>query len=159
MRNLLNLALGCALVAGVTLPAVAANAEPVAIIVDPSNPKADISLEELKQLFLGKRGEWPDGARAVPVDQEAGGNTREAFNSTVLKMDQAAVERHWTDQKMRGAGVAPKVASSPASAVKLVAKVRGAVAYVPVSAVDPSVKVLTVGGVAPSAAGYPINSK
>jgi phosphate transport system substrate-binding protein len=159
MRVLFTVAVGLSLAVGVVLPPATAQAEPVAIVVDPNNPKADISLEELKQLFLGKRGEWPDGARAVPVDLEAGSAAREAFNAAVLKMDQAAVERHWTDQKMRGAGVSPKVASSPASALKLVARVRGGVAYVPVSAVDSSVKVLTVGGQAPSAAGYPINSK
>jgi hypothetical protein len=156
--HLLRLA-GLALVlAGAVLPS-ASRAEPVAIIVDKDNPRTDISASELRALLLGKRQEWPDGARAIPLDLDAGQPARDAVNRAVLDMEQADVDRYWVEQKVRGAAAAPKVAPTAASVVKLVARIRGAVAYVPASLVDGSVKVLTVGGIAPGKPGYPIQAR
>jgi ABC-type phosphate transport system substrate-binding protein len=131
--------------------------EAVAVVVDRDNPKNDISLSELKEIFQAKRKEWQDGARIVVLDLEPG-PVRDAFNKAVLGMDQSAVDQFWVEQKVRGAGSAPKVVNA-GTAVKLVPRVRGAVSYVPLSAVDASVKVLTVAGAAPDKGGYPIVSR
>ena len=131
--------------------------EAVAVVVDRDNPRNDISVSELKEIFQGKRKDWPDGARVVALDLEPG-PVRDAFNKGVMGMDQSAVDQFWVEQKVRGAGSPNKVVNI-ATVVKLVPRVRGAVSYVPLSQVDASVKVLTVGGVAPDRAGYPIVSK
>jgi ABC-type phosphate transport system substrate-binding protein len=142
------------LAALLVLAAAPAVAEPLAIIVDRDNPKTDLSAEELKSIYLGKRTEWSDGARAVPIDQDPSAATRAAFMGGVVGMNQAQFAQHWVDQQVRGAGSAPKVASSPASAMKLVAKVRGAVAFVPASMVDASVKVVSLNGKKAGDPGY-----
>ena len=142
------------LAALLALAAPAAWAEPLAIVVDRDNPKTDLSAEELKSIYLGKRTEWSDCARAVPIDQDPAGASHGAFLGGVLGMSQGQFAQHWVDQQVRGAGSAPKVASSPASAMKLVAKVRGAVAFVPASLVDASVKVVTLNGKKAGDAGY-----
>jgi ABC-type phosphate transport system substrate-binding protein len=129
-------------------------ARTIAVVVDRDNPRQDITVAELREIFQGKRKDWPDGARIIALDLEPG-PAREGFNRAVLKMDQAAVDQYWVEQKVRGTGTPPK-AVGPATAVKLVPRVRGAIAYVPLSAVDASVKVLTVEGVAPDKAGYPL---
>jgi len=144
------------LVAALALAAPLARAEPLAVVVDRDNPKADVSTEELKSLWLGKRTEWPDGARVVAIDLDASSPLRAAFLSGATGMSPAAYQQYWVDQQVRGAGSAPKTASAPASAMKLVARIRGAVAYVPASQVDASVKVLTVNGKRPGAPGYPL---
>ena len=131
--------------------------DPVAVVVDRDNPRTDISVSELKEIFQGKRREWSDGARVIALDLEPG-PVREGFNRNVMGMDQASVDQYWVEQKVRGAGSPPKVVSAT-TAVKLVPRLRGGIAYVPLSAVDASVKVLTVGGVAPDKAGYPISSR
>jgi phosphate transport system substrate-binding protein len=127
----------------------------IAFVVDRANPTSDVSADELKQIFLGKRKQWPHGARIVPIDLDPGAE-RDAVTKRVLGMDRGGVERYWVDQKVRGAGAAPKVAPSTGAAVKLVAKIRGAIAYVPLSEVDGTVKVLKIGGVAPGQPGYPV---
>jgi hypothetical protein len=43
--------------------------------------------------------------------------------------------------------------------MKVVGRARGAIAYVPLSAVNDSVKVLSVNGIAPGAPGYPLETK
>jgi len=132
-----------------------AEAQVIAIVVDRDNPKSDIGVEELRSLFLGKRREWPDGTRAVPIDLESGA-PRHAFCSAVLRMSEAEYERYWVDQRVRGAGTSPRSVSSPGLVIRLVARVRGAVGYVPLRWLDGSVKVLTVGGIRPGQPGYPL---
>jgi hypothetical protein len=149
------LAIVGALLCALATPAPArAEAQVIAIVVDRDNPRSDIGVEELRGLFLGKRGEWPDGTRAVPVDES--GSPHHAFCSTVLRMSEVEYERYWVDQRVRGAGVGPRSLSSPGLVVRLVARVRGAVGYVPLSRVDGTVKVLTVGGHRPGEPGYPL---
>jgi hypothetical protein len=132
-----------------------AETQVIAIVVDRDNPRSDIGVEELRSLFLGKRGEWPDGTRAVPVDLEPGAS-RHAFCAAVLRMSEAEYERYWVDQRVRGAGAGPRSLSAAGLVIRLVARVRGAVGYVPLSRVDGTVKVLTVGGVRPGEPGYPL---
>lgn len=143
------------LLIGGLLAAFPAMAEPILVIVDRDNPKTDISLEELKSYFTGKRKDWPDGARAIPLGLEVGAPERTAFLRSALGMSPADYDRWWVDQKVRGQGSPPRLVST-ASALKLTAKVRGALAYARASQVDATVKVLTVEGVAPGAAGYPL---
>ncbi len=145
-----------ALVVLLALAAGPALAEPIAVIVNPGNPRSGLTTEELRSIFLGRRTAWPDGTPAVPVDQAASAPGREAFLGSVLGMDRAHFAEHWVDQQVRGNGSAPKVAASPAAAVKLVAKVKGAVAFVPVSLVTPAVKVIFLNGKLPSERGYPM---
>ena len=144
------------IVGGLCAPATAlADAQAIAVVVDRDNPVSDIGVEALRSLFLGKRREWADGTRAVPVDLESG-PPHHAFCSTVLKMSEADYERYWVDQKVRGAGTGPRLLSSSGLVIRLVARVRGAVGYVPLSRIDGSVKVLSVGGVNPGQPGYPL---
>ena len=70
------------IVGGLCAPATAlADAQVIAVVVDRDNPVSDIGVEALRSLFLGKRREWADGTRAVPVDLESG-PPHHAFCST-----------------------------------------------------------------------------
>jgi ABC-type phosphate transport system substrate-binding protein len=152
MRGIVKLAL----VVTLALAAGPALAEPVAIVVNRENPKSSLTTEELKSIYLGRRTEWPDGTRTVPIDQAPSAPGRAAFLDAVLGMSKAHFAEHWVDQQVRGNGSAPKVAASPAAAVKLVARVKGAVAFVPVSQVTAAVKVVFVDGKLPGERGYPL---
>lgn len=145
-----------ALLAALALAAAPARAEPIAVIVHKDHPRAEVGSEELKSIYLGRRTEWPDGTRAVPIDQAPSAPGRATFLDKVLGMSAAQFAEHWVDQQVRGNGAAPRVAASPAAAVKFVARTRGAVAFVPVSQVTSGVKVLFVNGKAPGEPGYPL---
>ncbi len=152
MRRLPMLALAVSLAAA----AASAAAEPTAVIVHRDNPREDVGAEELRSIFLGRRTEWPDGTRAAPIDQAPSAAGREAFLRAVLGMSRDQFAEHWVDQQVRGAGAGPRVAASPAAAVRLVARDRGAVAFVPLSQVTAAVKVLRVNGKAPKDPDYPM---
>ena len=55
----------------------------LAIIVNQSNPVDNVSLQELRTIFLGERSHWPNGRRITLVMLEPGQPERKA----VLRID------------------------------------------------------------------------
>ncbi len=139
-----------------TLGAAPALAEPIAVVVNRENPKSGLTAEELKSIYLGRRTEWSDGTTAQPIDQAPSTPGRAEFLDKVVGMTEEKYAEHWVDQRVRGAGSPPKVATSSTAAVKLVSKLRGAVAFVPLSKVTTAVKVVALDGKIPGEQGYPL---
>jgi ABC-type phosphate transport system substrate-binding protein len=152
MRTILKVALAASL----ALAAAPAVAEPIAVIVNKDNPRSGLTVQEVRSMFLGRRTEWPDGTPAQPFDLPPAAPGRAVFIEAVAGMKPERFAEQWVDQQVRGAGNALKVAASPGAAVKLVAKFRGGIAFVPLSAVTSAVKVLILDGKLPGQRGYPI---
>jgi ABC-type phosphate transport system substrate-binding protein len=158
MKTAMNKILIAAALAAIA-PAARADKVQLAIVVDKDNPRSEITLEELRAIFLGKQKEWGDGTRIVPLDLEPGSGERELFNAQVLEMEQGEVDRFWVDQKMRGSSGAPRVAPAAGAVVKLAGRIRGVIGYVPAGSADGSVKILKVDGVLPGKPGYRVAGK
>ena len=113
----------------------------IAIVVNPENAASDLSLEQIKGLADGTITNWSEvgGADApvVLIGREAGSGTRDGFESIVGVKDACKYESELTST---GAVIAA-VASNP-----------NAFGYASLSAVDETVKPVTVDGVAASEA-------
>ena len=113
----------------------------IAIVVNPENAVSDLSLEQIKGLAYGTITNWSEvgGADApvVLIGREAGSGTRDGFESIVGVKDACKYESELTST---GAVIAA-VASNP-----------NAFGYASLSAVDETVKPVTVEGVAASEA-------
>ena len=113
----------------------------IAIIVNPENPVSDLSLEQIAALATGTTANWSEvggnDAQVVFMGREAGSGTRDGFESITGTEDACKYQNEYTSTGEVVAGVA----SNP-----------NAIGYASLSAVtgDDSVKILTVGGVAPS---------
>ncbi len=111
----------------------------IAIIVNPENPVADLSIEQIAQIFTGEITNWSDlggnDGQIVPIGREAGSGTRDGFESITGTEDACVYQNELTST----GEVIANVASNP-----------NAIGYASLSAVDDTVKALTVGGVAPS---------
>lgn len=113
----------------------------VAIIVNPANTVEDLTVEDIAKLATGAISNWSElGGADGPVafiGREAGSGTRGAFEEIVGVADQCV----YTNELTSTGDVIANVASNP-----------NAIGYASLSAVtgDDSVKILTVGGVAPS---------
>jgi ABC-type phosphate transport system substrate-binding protein len=140
--------------------AVAPAAVPIgalAIVVHRSNPTDDLSLAELRSLFLGERQRWPNGRRITLVLQEPGQPEREAALRLVYRMTEAEIGHHFLRAVYRGQAVsAPKTLSSADRVLRFVFNVPGAIGCVPLRDVDGTVKVLRVDGRPPTDAAYPL---
>ena len=122
---------------GVTAITVAKDG--IAIIVNPNNPVADLSIEQIAQIFTGEITNWSEvggqDGQIVPIGREAGSGTRDGFESITGTEDTCVYQNELTST----GEVIANVASNP-----------NAIGYASLSAVDETVKALTVGGVAPT---------
>ena len=112
----------------------------IAVIVHPANPLNDLSIAQLKEIFMGKLTNWRDFGlppREIDViNREEGSGTREAFEHLV--MGKAEVSS------------AAMVQDSNGAAREIVAGDPNAIAYISAGLVDYRVKALTIEGVAPT---------
>ena len=111
----------------------------IAIIINPENPVADLSVEQIAQLATGEITNWSEvggnDAQVVFIGREAGSGTRDGFESITGTGDACKYQNELTST----GEVIANVASNP-----------DAIGYASLSAVDDTVKAITVGGVAPT---------
>ena len=67
----------------------------LSIVVNKSNT-SDLSEGQVKNIFMGKLGQFSDGTEAVPVLFEAGQDTRAQFDDAVLKRSTSQVDAVWS---------------------------------------------------------------
>jgi ABC-type phosphate transport system substrate-binding protein len=112
------------------------------VIVSASNPNSTMDQATVSKIFLGKAKSFPDGSQALPVDQDEGSKTREAFNSTVLGKSDSQLKSYWSRLIFTGKGTPPKQSGTDAEIKALVANNPNIIGYVDSSAVDGTVKVV-----------------
>ena len=144
------------LIAAVRPAAVPAqDAEPLAIVVNRSNPMSEISLADLRKLYRGQRSRWSNGRRVTLVMRDPGTPEREAILQTLYGVDEDEYRRGFLQAVFTGEAIgAPRVLASPNGVLRFVFNVPGAIGYVRASEVDASVKTLRVDGRLPGEAGY-----
>lgn len=113
----------------------------IAVIVHPSNPLTEISVEELSDIYSGRVSDWAEvGARGMGgiqvVSRDSASGTYEAFKELVVTMGGTEKDRDY-------APAALKQASNQA-VLGLVSQTETAIGYIGLGYVDESVKVLRV---------------
>ena len=113
----------------------------VAVVVNPDNSVTDLTVDQIAQIYKGEVTNWSELGGAdqeiAVLGREDGSGTRSAFEE-IVGVDG---ECKYTNEYSSTGDVIGQVASNP-----------GAIGYASLSAVegDDTVKILTVGGVAPS---------
>ncbi len=115
----------------------------IAVIVHPSNPLANLSLEQLRHIFQGQVADWRDlGVLGLPphaidaITREEGSGTRCAFEELVMGKVEITP--------------AALVQDSNGAVRELVANDPYALGYISVGLVEARVKALSIDGVAPT---------
>jgi phosphate transport system substrate-binding protein len=127
----------------------------LAIIVNQSNPVDNLSLQELRTVFLGERSHWPNGRRITLVMMEPGFAERKAVLRGVYHMNESDFSRHFMQGLFTGeVFVSPKTLAGPVGVRKFVFNVPGAIGYVRVTDVDDTVKVIRIDGHLPDDKDY-----
>jgi phosphate transport system substrate-binding protein len=126
----------------------------VAVVVNRANPVTNLSRDQLQRLYLGASTTFPSGGSVVLFEYPP---ARRVFYQSLLHMSELAVTRHWIGLMFQGENAGPLRVVDGADALRrAVAETRGALAFIPVAAVDSTVKVVTVDGRRPRDAGYPL---
>lgn len=119
-----------AVVAGAGAALDAEPADSLAVIVHADNA-ARLTAGELEDVFRRRKLAWPDGERVIPINATPDSARRKRFDRVVLGMSPEEVARFWLDQRIRGAGTAPREVGDAFLTIKLVARIKGAIGYVP----------------------------
>ena len=111
----------------------------IAIIVNPENPVADLSLETIAKIYTGEITNWSEvggnDVEIVLIGREAGSGTRDGFESITDTEDACKYRQELT---------------STGDVITTVAQNPGAIGYASVASVKDTVKAVTVDGVAPT---------
>ncbi|MFL0798099.1 MAG: phosphate ABC transporter substrate-binding protein [Cellvibrionaceae bacterium] len=112
-----------------------------AIVIHPENQNT-LSIEDIKRIFLGKKKSYPDGTKAIPIDQKEGSAPRTAFTFVILNKSDQQMRAYWAQQLFTGKGTPPKDFRNNTDVKKLVSTNPSLIGYIDSKAVDDSVKVI-----------------
>ena len=131
--------------------------EAVAIVVHPQVAIDDLSLAQLKSIFLAEQQHWPDRSRITLLVRAPQAPERDLVLNEIYGMSEDRYRQYWI-AKMFRAEVAsgPKIVFSTDMLRDLVTVIPGSIGFVPVSAVGPDLKVIRIDGRLPGDEGYPL---
>jgi phosphate transport system substrate-binding protein len=139
------------------LPTAVPNGEALAVIVNKSNPLDNVSLTELRKIFMGEQTRWPSGNRVTVVMRQPGQDERATALQLIYRMSERDFNRYFLRGTFTGETQSvPKTVAAAAGVRKFVFNVPGAIGYLRASEVDDSVKAVRVDGRAAWDASYPL---
>jgi len=130
----------------------------VAIVVNPDVPINDLSLADVRKIFMGDRQYWTPNLRITLLIRAPIAHERDVVLKTIYHMTEAEFRQYWIGKIFRAEAVSgPKIVYSNEMAIDLVASIPGCIAFVDASKVPPNVKVVKTNGLLPGEPGYPLH--
>ena len=144
--------------AGNVVFAAPAPAGDVAIVAHPGVPVDDLSLAEVRKIFMGDRQYWSSNLRITLLIRAPVAREREVVLKTIYQMSEAQFRQYWIGKVFRAETASgPKIVYSNEMAAELVAAIPGSIAFVDASEVPKNGKVIKSNGLLPGDKGYPLH--
>lgn len=130
---------------------------PIAIVVHPGVAVSNLTMAQLRRIFLADQQFWPDNSRVTlllgaPNTVESG-----LVRDRIYQMSEDQLRRYWIAKIFRAeVPSGPKIVLSSNMALELVTAIPGSITFIPVPEIDSNVKVLSIDGFMPDQAGYPL---
>ena len=129
----------------------------IAVVVNADTPASDLSLAEVRKLFLGDRQYWNAKLPVVVLMRAPAARQRDVGLRVIYQMSEEQYKQYWLAKVYRSeVTAAPKVVYSDDMEYELVSAMPGAIALVDGRGVHPGVKVVRVDGMLPGEKGYPL---
>lgn len=148
--------------AGLVGPVAAQDTTPdaIAIVVHQSNPVKNLTLSELRRLFMMETQTWPHGRKVTLVLGEKGQAGRADAIRLICGISEAEYDRHILLQTFRGSiGWGPRAIRSVSAMLRFVFNAPGAIGYVPAGQADTTIKVLSIDGRGPTDPQYALRMR
>lgn len=123
---------------------VASARSDIVVVVSAASPISSLSKNQVEKIFLGKSRRFPNGSRAVPLNQSEGNLERDAFYQMVSGKSPAQIKAHWAKLIFTGRGQPPKEAASNDDVKQLLTNNGVNISYIDRTAVDDSVKIVAL---------------
>jgi hypothetical protein len=133
------------------------NSSPIAIVVHKDTQVENLSMTELRSVFLADQQFWPDRTRIVLLVRAPESDERDFVLNRIYKMTEAAFRQYWIAKMFRAeVPRGPKVVFSSDTALDLVVAIPGSISFIRANEVMGDVKVIRIDGALPSDPGYPL---
>ena len=130
----------------------------IAVVVHPDTPVTDLSLSEVRKVFLGERQYWNSKLPVVLIIRAPVARERDVVLKVIYQMSEAQFKQYWVAKIFRAESASPpKIVYSNDMQYELVSAMPGAIAFIDARNVRPGLKVLRVDGHLPGDAEYPLH--
>lgn len=127
----------------------------VAIVVHPTTPVEDLSLDQLRRIFMADQQFWPDGSRITLLVRAPAAYERAIVLNVIYRMSEDEFRKYWVGKMFRAEVPAgPKIVYSSEMAAELVTAVPGAITFIPAGDLLRDAKVVRIDGRVPGQPGY-----
>jgi hypothetical protein len=129
----------------------------VAVVVNADTPVTDLSLAEVRKVFLGERQYWNAKIPVVLLIRAPVARERDVVLRVIYQMSEGQFKQYWVAKIFRAEVTSPpKIVYSNDMQYELVSAMPGAIAFVDARNVHPGVKMVRVDGMLPGDKNYPL---
>lgn len=129
----------------------------IAVVTNPQTPVSDLSLADVRKVFLGERQYWTSDMPVILLVRAPVAREREVVLRTIYQMTESQFKQYWVAKIFRSEAVsAPKIVYSADMSNQLLSVIPGSIGFMQAKDVGPGLKVLKVNGLLPGEAGYPL---
>ena len=122
------------------------SADPVVVIVSLGNPIRGLTKEWLQGVYLGENKKWDDGSPITPLNLRETDPASTLFREHILKKTAADLKVFWIQQIFSQKGTPPIILKDEREVKDFVSSQKGAIGYIRSSALDQTVKAVSVEG-------------
>ncbi len=131
--------------------------EAVAIVVHPEVAEDDLSLDDLKSIFLAEQQHWGNNSRIRLFVRAPDAPERALVLREIYGMSEHGYRVYWMKKKFRDeVRSAPQPLGSSELLLRYVTGFPGSIGFVPMSEMGTDLKVLRIDGLLPGEEGYPL---
>lgn len=129
----------------------------IAVVVNKKNPTSDISMLELKLIYLGKSTSFHN---ATEIELLEFGSSCDEFYELVLNMSKREVRKHWLKKVFSGDHAVPPTEYDDIDIVRSrICKSKSTICFIDFADVGECMKVLSIDGLKPEDEDYPLRSR
>jgi ABC-type phosphate transport system substrate-binding protein len=130
----------------------------VAIVVHTDTNVTDLTMAQLRRIFLAEQQFWPDKSRITLLVRAPGAYERDLVLDRIYEMNEDRFRKYWIAKMFRAeVPSGPKIVFSSNMAFELVTAIPGSITFMNTADVtDDRVKVIRIDGLLPGEAGYPL---
>lgn len=129
----------------------------IAIVVHKDTEVENLTLADLRSVFLADRQFWPDRTRIILLVRAPQSDERDFVLNRIYQMTEAQFRQYWIAKMFRAeVPRGPKIVFSTDMALDLVVAIPGSISFIRADEVTGQVKLVRVDGRLPDEPGYPL---
>ncbi len=129
----------------------------IAIVVHKDTAVSNLSMTELRSIFLANQQFWADRSRIILLVRAPQSDERDYVLNTIYQMDEVEFRKYWIAKMFRAeVPRGPKIVFSTDMTLDLVVAIPGSISFMRADQATDAVKIVSVDGKLPSDEGYPL---